>query len=117
VAPSSIFFRKIVVIDRLHFSVVDSNLMIPYSTAAEGNIPSCNARCAQTCQSVAIVGLSCSHGMGRFHDQVLPALFRRTPGSCRRDYYTSEKHEVVQGVKDPRGPDGTHGHAQAWAPV
>jgi hypothetical protein len=29
-------------------------------------------------------------------------LFRRTPGSRRRDCETSVKHEVLQGVKDPR---------------
>jgi hypothetical protein len=40
--------------------------------------------------------------------QVLPALFRRTPGLCRRDYSTSAKHEVLQGVEDPRGPVGIH---------
>jgi hypothetical protein len=42
----------------------------------------------------------------REYSQVLPALFRRTPGSCQRDCYTSAKHEVLQGVKDPRGPVG-----------
>jgi hypothetical protein len=44
----------------------------------------------------------------RRHDQVLPALLRRTPGSCRRDYDTSANHEDLQEVKDPRGPVGIH---------
>jgi hypothetical protein len=44
----------------------------------------------------------------RGYDQVLPALFRRTPGSYQRDYYASANHEDLQGVKDPRGPVGIH---------
>jgi hypothetical protein len=42
------------------------------------------------------------------NDKVLLALFRRTAGSYRLDYYTSAKHEVLQGVKDPTGPVGIH---------
>jgi hypothetical protein len=42
------------------------------------------------------------------HGQVLSELFRRTPGSSRRDYYTSGNHEDLQGIKDPRGPVGIH---------
>jgi hypothetical protein len=45
---------------------------------------------------------------GEGHGQVLPALFRRTLGPYRRDYYTSANHEDLQGVKHPRGPVGIH---------
>jgi hypothetical protein len=44
----------------------------------------------------------------RWYGQVLPALLRRAPGSHERDHYTSANHEVLQGVKDPRGPVGMH---------
>jgi hypothetical protein len=37
----------------------------------------------------------------RGYNQVLRVLFRRTPGSYQRDYYTSANHEGLQGVKDP----------------
>jgi hypothetical protein len=42
----------------------------------------------------------------RRYGQVLPALFRWTPGPYQRDYYTSANYESLQGVKDPKGPIG-----------
>jgi hypothetical protein len=53
-----------------------------------------------------LVGLCFANFQYRGHDQVLPALFRTILGSCQRDYFTSAKQDVLQGVKDPRGPVG-----------
>jgi hypothetical protein len=38
--------------------------------------------------------------------QGLPALFRSPTRLRQRDYYTSENHDGLQGVNDPRGPVG-----------
>jgi hypothetical protein len=52
----------------------------------------------------------------RGYCQVLPALFRRTPGPYQRDYYTSANHEGLQGVKDLRGPVGMTASPASRAP-
>jgi hypothetical protein len=54
-------------------------------------------------ESGLITGVNNWNSRGYEDNQVLPALFRRTSGSYQGDYYTSENHEVLQGVKDPRG--------------
>jgi hypothetical protein len=37
----------------------------------------------------------------RPYRQVLPALFRRTPGRYHRDCHTSASHDGLQGDRDP----------------
>jgi hypothetical protein len=43
-------------------------------------------------------------GLG--YGQVVPALFRRTPGPYQRDYYTSANHEVGRELRIRRGQVG-----------
>jgi hypothetical protein len=40
------------------------------------------------------------------YGQILPALFRWTPGPYQRDYCASANHDGLQGIKDSRGPVG-----------